>query len=25
VSYWLPLPAGLIAAALHRRRYAATT
>ena len=22
VSYWLPLPAGLIAAALHRRRYA---
>ena len=23
VSYWLPLPAGVIAAALHRRRYAA--
>ena len=23
VSYWLPLPAGLIAAALHRRRFAA--
>jgi uncharacterized membrane protein YbhN (UPF0104 family) len=22
VSYWLPLPAGLIAATLHRRRYA---
>ena len=21
VSYWLPLPAGLIAATLHRRRY----
>ncbi|HEY7399314.1 MAG TPA: lysylphosphatidylglycerol synthase transmembrane domain-containing protein [Actinomycetota bacterium] len=21
VSYWLPLPAGLVAAALHRRRY----
>jgi uncharacterized protein (TIRG00374 family) len=24
VSYWLPLPAGLIAAALHRRRLAST-
>jgi uncharacterized protein (TIRG00374 family) len=23
VSYWLPLPAGAVAAVLHRRRYAA--
>jgi uncharacterized protein (TIRG00374 family) len=22
VSYWLPLPAGLLAATLHRRRFA---
>jgi putative heme transporter len=25
VSYWLPLPAGLVAAALHRRRFDAAT
>jgi uncharacterized protein (TIRG00374 family) len=24
VSYWLPIPAGLLAATLHRRRFAAT-
>jgi uncharacterized protein (TIRG00374 family) len=25
VSYWLPIPAGLLAATLHRRRFAANT